>query len=92
MVIQYLNKDTAKLNDAFKKSSWGKEDATMMSKQVRHLKVPGGSSGEVLTIGDLIDRSDENLISKVSLQEKVFDTWYHGRAVLIGDGNVLRCR
>ncbi|KAF9394279.1 hypothetical protein CPC16_011825 [Podila verticillata] len=85
MVIQYLNKDTAKLNDAFKKSSWGKEDATMMSKQVRHLKVPGGSSGKVLTIGDLIDRSNEDLISKVSLQEKVFDTWYHGRAVLIGD-------
>ncbi|KAF9216687.1 hypothetical protein BGZ59_008611 [Podila verticillata] len=66
MVIQYLNKDTAKLNDAFKKSSWGKEDATMMSKQVRHLKVPGGSSGKVLTIGDLIDRSNEDLISKMN--------------------------
>ena len=37
-------------------------------------------------LGDLIDRTPKNLISKVMFEEKVFDTWHGGRTALIGDG------
>ncbi|KAG0334035.1 hypothetical protein BG000_008695 [Podila horticola] len=47
-----------------------------MCKQVRYFKVPGGKDGKILTIGDLIDRTPKHLISKVMLEEEVFDTWY----------------
>ena len=42
------------------------------------------------TVGDLIDRTAPQLISKVMLEEKLFKTWYHGRTVLIGDGKLER--
>lgn len=57
-----------------------------MCKQVRDLKLPTDSEGRVWTIGDLIDRTPKNLISKVMLEEKVFDSWHGGRTVLLGDG------
>lgn len=57
-----------------------------MCKEVRDFKVPGGKEGKVTTIGDLIDRTPKHLISKVMLEEKIFDTWFGGRTVLLGDG------
>ncbi|KAI9242251.1 MAG: hypothetical protein BYD32DRAFT_403707 [Podila humilis] len=56
-----------------------------MCKEVRHFKMPGGKDGKVMTVGDYIDRTPKHLISKVTLEEKVFQTWYGGRTVLIGD-------
>ncbi|KAF8983517.1 hypothetical protein BGZ52_000839 [Haplosporangium bisporale] len=85
MVTQFLNKETAKSNDSFRNSEWGPEAAEVMCKEVRHFKVPGGKDGHILTIGDLIDRTPKELISKVMLEEKIFDTWYGGRTVLLGD-------
>ncbi|KAG0330714.1 hypothetical protein BG000_011560 [Podila horticola] len=85
MVTQFLNKETAKSNDSFRNSEWGPEAAEVMCKEVRHFKIPGGKDGEILTIGDLIDRTPKDLISKVMLEEKIFDTWYGGRTVLLGD-------
>ncbi|KAG0342046.1 hypothetical protein BG004_005770 [Podila humilis] len=85
MVIQFLNKETSKENDSFRTSEWGVEAAEAMAKEVRHFKVPGGKDGQVLTLGDYIDRTPRHLISKVMLEEIVFDTWYGGRTVLIGD-------
>ncbi|KAF9384138.1 hypothetical protein CPB97_005908, partial [Podila verticillata] len=84
MVIQFLTKETAKQNDSFRNSEWGPEAAAAMCKEWRHLKVPGGKSGE-LTLGDYIDRSPKEYIAKVMLEEIVFDTWYSGRTVLLGD-------
>ncbi|KAF9026062.1 hypothetical protein BGZ52_007916, partial [Haplosporangium bisporale] len=84
-VIQHLNKDSSKFNDSFRNSEWGPEAAEAMCKEVRHLKVPGGKDGKVRTIGDLIDKTPKELISKVMLEEKVFDTWYDRRTVLLGD-------
>ncbi|KAF9334552.1 hypothetical protein BG006_001968 [Podila minutissima] len=75
---------SSKDNDSFRNSEWGPEAAETMCKQVRHFKVPGGKD-RVLTIGDLIDRTPKDLISKVMLEEKVFDTWYALRTVLLGD-------
>ncbi|KAG0341248.1 hypothetical protein BG004_006103 [Podila humilis] len=85
MVVQYLNKDSSKDNDAFRNSEWGPEAAESMCKEVRHFKVPCGKEGN-LTLGDLIDLTPKNLVSKVMLEEKIFETWYGGRTVLLGDG------
>lgn len=42
-----------------------------------------------VTIGDLIDWTPKELITKVMLEEKVFETWYDGRVVLLGDGKIM---
>ncbi|KAF9169698.1 hypothetical protein BGX21_008376 [Mortierella sp. AD011] len=41
------------------------------------------------TMKDLFDAAPEHLISKVFLEEKIFQTWHRGRVVLIGDGAVM---
>ncbi|KAF9391885.1 hypothetical protein CPC16_003798 [Podila verticillata] len=81
----FLDKETSKKNDSFRNSEWGIEAAEAMSKEVRDFKIPGGKDGKVRTLGDLLDRTPKGLISKVMLEEKVFDTWYGGRTVLLGD-------
>ncbi|KFH66085.1 hypothetical protein MVEG_08186 [Podila verticillata NRRL 6337] len=80
-VVQYLNKKTSRDNDAFRNSEWGPEAAEEMCRLVRHFKVPGGKDGRILTMGDLIDRTPKELISKVMLEEKLFDTWNYGRTL-----------
>ncbi|KAF9961312.1 hypothetical protein BGZ65_010952 [Modicella reniformis] len=37
------------------------------------------------TMGDLIDATPKESISRVVLEEKIFTTWHHTRTVLIGD-------
>lgn len=85
-MVQFLDKESAKKNDSFRNSTWGPEAAEAMCKEVRHFRLPGGKDGKAITMGDLIDRTPKNSISKVMLEEKVFDTWYSGRTVLLGDG------
>ncbi|KAG0350907.1 hypothetical protein BG005_009577, partial [Podila minutissima] len=84
-MYSFLNKKSSKDNDSFRNSEWGPEAAEAMCKKVRDLKVPGGKEGHVLTIGDLIDNTPKERISKVMLEEKVFHTWHSGRTVLLGD-------
>ncbi|KAF9147580.1 hypothetical protein BG015_010739 [Linnemannia schmuckeri] len=36
-------------------------------------------------MGDLFDHTPREVVSKVVLEEKLYQTWYHGRVVLIGD-------
>ncbi|KAF9437057.1 hypothetical protein BGZ76_002127 [Entomortierella beljakovae] len=84
MVLQQLDKDTIKESDTFRNTEWGPEAAEAMCKLVKDLPVPRNG----LTIGDLIDLSPREYISKVMLEEKLFSTWYGGRMVLIGDGAV----
>ncbi|KAG0034494.1 hypothetical protein BGZ81_004526 [Podila clonocystis] len=57
-----------------------------MSKEVRDCKIPGGKGGRPRTFGDLLDRTPKNMMSRIMLDEKVFDTWY---SVLLGDGEIL---
>ncbi|KAG0325425.1 hypothetical protein BG004_003224 [Podila humilis] len=80
MVVQFLNKDSSKDNDAFRNSEWGPEAAETMCNQVRHLMIPYGKD-ENLTLGHLIDLTPKNLISKVMLEEIVFETWSGGRTL-----------
>ena len=56
-----------------------------MCDQVRHFPIISGGT-ENLTLGDLFDKTPQGGISKVTLEEKVFETWYNCRTVLIGDG------
>jgi len=43
-------------------------------------------------LGEFIDATPKDRISKVFLEEKLFETWYHGRTVLIGDGKLsMQC-
>ncbi|KAG0087222.1 hypothetical protein BGZ92_007499 [Podila epicladia] len=83
VMLQHLDGESSKMNDAFRNSEWGPEAAEQMCKEVRDFAIPGGDGN--LTMTDLIDNTPKHLISKVMLEEKVFDTWYHGRTVLIGD-------
>ncbi|KAG0325450.1 hypothetical protein BG004_003212 [Podila humilis] len=85
-VLEYLDQDASTSKGA-RSTGWGPGAAEAMCTEVRHLKVPCKEGGRMLTIGDLIDISPKDSISKVVLEEKVFDTWYGGRTVLLGDGN-----
>ncbi|KAF9127868.1 hypothetical protein BGW39_005504 [Mortierella sp. 14UC] len=84
MVIQYLDDATRLENDPFCNSEWGPEAAGAMCDKVRDFPIISGSE-RTWTIGDLIDSTPKELISKVLLEEKVFDTWYKCRTVLVGD-------
>ncbi|KAF9971750.1 hypothetical protein BGZ73_005221 [Actinomortierella ambigua] len=79
MVNHYIG-DNATRNERFRNSEWGPEAVDQMVSEVAHLKAPFGG-----TIGDYIKNTPSHLISKVLLEEKMFETWHHGRTVLIGD-------
>ncbi|KAF9897335.1 hypothetical protein BX616_005774 [Lobosporangium transversale] len=61
-------------------AEWGPEANEAMIKQFENEPCPWGGK-----MGDLIEATPKNLISKVVLEDKLFKTWYHGRTVLIGD-------
>ncbi|KAF9581481.1 hypothetical protein BGW38_001482 [Lunasporangiospora selenospora] len=63
-----------------KNAEWGPEANEKMIKEVYNFKTPFGG-----IMGDLIDATPRERISKVFLEEKLFQTWHHGRMVLIGD-------
>ncbi|KAF8946746.1 hypothetical protein BGZ47_011490 [Haplosporangium gracile] len=84
IVTQFLDMESSKDNDAFRNSEWGPEAAQTMCEQVRDFPIISGSEKGV-TMGDLFDWTPKDLISKVMLEEKVFDTWFDCRTVLIGD-------
>ncbi|KAF9438522.1 hypothetical protein BGZ76_007196 [Entomortierella beljakovae] len=64
----------------FRNSDWGSEaDESMMHKVYDNKTAIGG------VVRDLIDNTPKSEVSKIFLEEKLFETWYHGRTVLIGD-------
>ncbi|KAG0280762.1 hypothetical protein BGZ95_008788 [Linnemannia exigua] len=64
----------------FRNSEWGQEPSDLMIKEVRDFLIPFGGN-----LGNLIDATPRDNISRVFLEDKLFDTWHHGRTVLIGD-------
>ncbi|KAF9373492.1 hypothetical protein BGX21_004409 [Mortierella sp. AD011] len=64
----------------FRNSEWGPESADEMLDQFRDFPCAFGG-----TMKEIFDATPTDLISKVFLEEKVFQTWYNGRSVLIGD-------
>ncbi|KAF9146902.1 hypothetical protein BG015_011478 [Linnemannia schmuckeri] len=55
------------------------ENNKKMMDSIRHFKTPYG------TMGDLFDVTQIERVSKVSFEDKLFETWNHGRVVLVGD-------
>ncbi|KAG0038158.1 hypothetical protein BGZ83_003205, partial [Gryganskiella cystojenkinii] len=83
-VIEYLPADATREDNDYRRSDWGPEAALAFCEKVRELRVKSGGN-KILTIGDLIDVTPKEQINKVRLEEKIFETWHHGRTVLIGD-------
>lgn len=94
--MQFLDKYSAKRNDSFRTSEWGPEAAEALAREVRVFKVPGTKNGQPITLAEYVDKTPGHLMSKVVLEEIVFDTWYSGRTVLLGDcectGRSFLCR
>ncbi|KAF9538473.1 hypothetical protein EC957_006729 [Mortierella hygrophila] len=83
-IVRFLDEESSKMNDSFRNSEWGPEAAEAMCEEVRNFPIIAGGDKK-LTIGDLIDWSPKEYISKVMLEEKVFKTWHGCRTVLMGD-------
>ncbi|KAF8923718.1 hypothetical protein EDD21DRAFT_193495 [Dissophora ornata] len=64
----------------FRFSDWKPAAADELCDMVRHYKCPYGG-----TVGDVMDRTPKERLSKVMLEDKYFSTWYHKRTVLMGD-------
>ncbi|KAF9114063.1 hypothetical protein BGX27_000194 [Mortierella sp. AM989] len=79
---QQLSQEEAK-DQHFRNSEWGPESNESMIKEFQDKLCPLGGK-----MGDLIADTPKDRISKVFLEEKVFQTWYHGRTALLGDGAV----
>ncbi|KAF9170400.1 hypothetical protein BGX20_009023 [Mortierella sp. AD010] len=76
--VMQLGSDVSE-SEKFRNSEWGPESNETMIKEVRDFRVPTG------TLGDLIDATPKEDISRVFLEDKLFETWNDGRVVLIGD-------
>ncbi|KAF9897245.1 hypothetical protein BX616_005929, partial [Lobosporangium transversale] len=81
-LYQQLTEAEAK-SQLFRSSEWGPESIDSMINEFADIPCPWGG-----TMGDMIQATPRNLISKAFLEEKVFQTWFHGRTVLLGDGAV----
>ncbi|KAF9368224.1 hypothetical protein CPC16_005572, partial [Podila verticillata] len=66
MVIHFLDKHSAKRHDSFRNSEWGLEEAEALSREVRQFLVPGGKDGKVRTLGEYVDRTPRDLMSKMN--------------------------
>ncbi|KAI8599742.1 hypothetical protein EDD21DRAFT_379033 [Dissophora ornata] len=61
-------------------SEWGSDGNDGMLLEYRDYRAPIGG-----TMGDLMDVTPKEHMSKIFFEEKLFETWHHGRTVLIGD-------
>ena len=77
--IQFSSRAEAQ-RQQFMNSEWGPEANKEMISEFHGRVNPFGG-----IMGDFIDATPPELISKVFLEHKMFKTWYHGRSVLIGD-------
>jgi len=73
--------------DTSRNSEYGPDTEFQVPRAWRGFKLPIRG-----TIGDLIDATPAENRTKATIEEKVFETWYYGRTVLIGDGKRDGCR
>ncbi|KAF9918509.1 hypothetical protein FBU30_000164 [Linnemannia zychae] len=66
-------------DDQFRSSDWVPQQNQKFLDSIRHFKTPYG------TMGDLFDVTPIERVSKVYFEDMLFETWNHGRTVLIGD-------
>lgn len=80
-VMQQITDQAEAREQRFRNSEWGPEANEELIEAVHAFPVTFGG-----TLGEIIDATPKDRISKVMLEEKLFDTWYHENVVLIGDG------
>ncbi|KAF9287647.1 hypothetical protein BGZ68_001506 [Mortierella alpina] len=73
LIDQFGSQDESK-EQLFRNSEWGPEANSAMLKEFYDFPCPYGGK-----MGDMFDATPSDLISKVYLEEKLFETWYHGR-------------
>ncbi|KAF9392199.1 hypothetical protein CPC16_003510 [Podila verticillata] len=61
-------------------AEWGPSTNQAMIDEIYNFPLKNGG-----VLGHLIDSTDPDLISKVYIEEKLFETWNHGRVALLGD-------
>ncbi|KAF9154172.1 hypothetical protein BG015_001689 [Linnemannia schmuckeri] len=88
MVIHHLDQKSSKAAEEQRfreseNSQWGSHAAKEMCEETREFPLPIGT--KKMTMGDLYDLTPADMISKVMLEEKVFQTWHSGRIGLLGD-------
>lgn len=66
-------------DDQFRTSDWVPQQNQAMMDSIRHFKTTYG------TLGDLFDQTQIEKVSKVYFEDMLFETWTHGRTILIGD-------
>ncbi|KAG0373720.1 hypothetical protein BGX24_011329 [Mortierella sp. AD032] len=91
MVIHHLDKASSKAAEEHRihesgNLQWGPHAAQAMIEETRHFPLAIGT--KKMTMGDLYDLTPKERISKVMLEEKVFQTWHSGRIALLGDGAI----
>ncbi|KAG0376821.1 hypothetical protein BGX24_007164 [Mortierella sp. AD032] len=67
------------VDEQFRSSDWVPQQNQKILDSIRHFKTPYG------TLGDLFDATPIDNVSKVYFEDMLFETWNHGRTVLIGD-------
>lgn len=70
-------------DEQFRNSDWSREENMKMLDKIRDFKTCYGP------LGVIIDATPKDRISKVHFEDMLFETWHHGRTVLIGDGKYL---
>ncbi len=66
--------------EQFRNSEWGPEASERTLREVSDFQTPFG------TLGELIASTPKNMVSRVFLEDILYETWHHQRTVLIGDG------
>ncbi|KAF9424441.1 hypothetical protein BGZ76_003525 [Entomortierella beljakovae] len=79
-VVEFLDKGSSKRDETFRNTEWGPEAAETMCQVIRDFP-----AGRNVTMGEILDATPKEVICKVMLEEKLFETWTSGRTVLIGD-------
>ncbi|KAF9896025.1 hypothetical protein BX616_008294, partial [Lobosporangium transversale] len=67
----------AKVTEA---SEFGFQNTEPVVKCFREVPCPFGG-----TMGELVDATEDNMKARAFVEEKVYETWFHGRTVLLGD-------
>ncbi|KAF9086013.1 hypothetical protein BGX23_009216 [Mortierella sp. AD031] len=88
MVLHHLDSTTNKAVEEERarnseNSEWGPNAVQVMCDRTRNFPISFGDS--TMTLADMYDQTPKDLISKVILEEKIFETWSAGRTVLLGD-------
>ncbi|KAK3827860.1 MAG: hypothetical protein J3Q66DRAFT_394184 [Benniella sp.] len=68
------------MEQQYQNSEWSAESNEAMLADFRDKVCPWGG-----TMGEIIDATPKDRITKFFLEERVFKTWHHGHTVLIGD-------